>query len=58
MFGTQGLSCGYDSADPAAPDEYSGRFAFTGKIKRVTIDVSGELIPDTESEMKIAMRRQ
>jgi arylsulfatase len=58
MFGTQGLSCGYDAGDPAAPEEYSGEFRFTGKIKRVTIDLSGELIADTEAEMKIAMRRQ
>ncbi len=58
MFGTQGLSCGYDAGDPAAPEEYSGEFRFTGTIKRVTIDLSGELIPDTEAEMKIAMRRQ
>jgi arylsulfatase A-like enzyme len=58
MFGTQGVSCGYDSADPAAPEEYSDAFRFTGTIKRVTIDLSGELIPDSEAEMKIAMRRQ
>jgi len=33
-------------------------FAFTGSIKRVTLDLSGELIPDTEADMKIAMARQ
>jgi hypothetical protein len=58
MFGTQGLSCGYDAGDPAAPEEYSGEFRFTGTIKRVTIDLSGELIADSEADMKIAMRRQ
>jgi hypothetical protein len=58
MFGTQGLSCGYDSADPAAPGEYTDEFRFTGTIKRVTIDLSGELIPDSEADMKIAMARQ
>jgi hypothetical protein len=58
MFGTQGLTCGYDGAEPAAPEEYSGEFRFTGTIKRVTMDLSGELIPDTEADMKIAMRRQ
>jgi ribonuclease Z len=31
---------------------------FTGTIKRVTIDLSGELIPDSEADMKIAMARQ
>jgi arylsulfatase len=58
MFGTQGLTCGYDGGEPAAPEEYKEPFRFTGTIKRVTIDLSGELIPDTESDMKIAMARQ
>jgi arylsulfatase len=58
MFGTQGLSCGYDGGEPAAPEEYRGAFPFTGTIKRVTIDLAGELIPDTEAELKIAMMRQ
>jgi ribonuclease Z len=31
---------------------------FTGTIKRVTIDLSGELISDSEANMKIAMARQ
>ena len=58
IFGTQGLTCGYDGGEPAAPEEYEGSFRFTGTIKRVTVDLSGELIPDTESDMKIAMTRQ
>ena len=58
MFGTQGVSCGYDGGEPAAPDKYTGRFPFTGTIKRVTLDLSGELIPDAEADMKIAMARQ
>ena len=58
MFGTEGLSCGYDGGDPMAPEEYSDEFRFTGTIKRVTMDLSGELIPDTEADMKIAMMRQ
>jgi len=31
---------------------------FTGTITRVTLDLSGELIPDSEADMKIAMARQ
>jgi hypothetical protein len=58
IFGTQGLTCGYDGGEPAAPEEYSGAFPFTGTIKRVTMDLSGELIPDSEAELKIAMSRQ
>src|SRR5512137_2183353 len=35
IFGTQGLTCGYDGGDPAAPEEYTGSFRFTGTIRRV-----------------------
>jgi hypothetical protein len=58
MYGTEGLSCGYDGGSPVAPEEYTDEFRFTGTIKRVTIDLSGELIPDSEMDMKIAMMRQ
>ena len=58
IFGTEGLTCGYDGGAPVAAEEYSDEFRFTGTIKRVTIDLSGELIPDTEADMKIAMARQ
>jgi arylsulfatase A-like enzyme len=58
IFGTEGLTCGYDGGDHVAAEEYSDEFRFTGTIKRVTLDLSGDLIPDTESDMKIAMMRQ
>ena len=58
MWGTEGLTCGYDGGDRVAPDYYGDAFRFTGTIKRVTMDLSGELIPDTETDMKIAMARQ
>lgn len=57
-FGTEGLTCGYDGGDRVAPHEYKDAFAFTGTLKRVTLDLSGELIPDTASDMKIALARQ
>ena len=44
MYGTEGLSCGYDGGSPVAAAEYADEFRFTGTIKRVTIDLSGELI--------------
>ena len=49
MWGTEGLTCGYDGGDRVAPDEYADEFRFTGTLKRVTLDLSGELIQDTES---------
>ena len=39
-------------------DKHNDVFAITGKIMCVTVDLSGELIPDTEADMKIAMARQ
>lgn len=58
LFGTEGLTCGYDGGDRVAPEEYKDAFAFTGTITRVTVDLSGELIPDTAADLKIAMARQ
>lgn len=58
IFGTEGLTCGRDGGSRVAPDAYSDDFAFTGTLKSVTIDTSGELIPDTENDIRIAMARQ
>ncbi|MBR8831398.1 MAG: hypothetical protein N5P05_002045 [Chroococcopsis gigantea SAG 12.99] len=58
LFGTEGLTCGYDGGDRVAPDEYSDSFPFTGILKRVTLDLSGDLIPDSAADLKIAMARQ
>ncbi len=47
-------------ADAGAPvtDEYEPPFEFTGTLHKVVIDVSGELIRDTEAEMRAIMARQ
>jgi arylsulfatase A-like enzyme len=58
IYGTEGLTCGYDGGDRVAPEEYNDAFPFTGIITRVTMDLSGELIPDTAADLKIAMSRQ
>jgi arylsulfatase len=56
-----GLACGAAvGADPGSPvtDKYEAPFAYTGQLNNVTIDVSGELIRDTEAEMRSIMARQ
>jgi arylsulfatase len=58
IFGTEGLTCGYDGGDRVASEEYGNAFTFTGVIKRVTLDLSGELFQDTAADMKITMARQ
>lgn len=56
-FGIEGLSCGYDFGE-AVSHEYRTPFKFTGTIHRVVVDASGELIKDTEAEMRAVMARQ
>jgi arylsulfatase len=59
VFGVAGgaLECGMDSGSPVTP-EYAPPFEFTGEIDHVTVDVSGELIKDTEAEIRQIMARQ
>ena len=51
------LTCGANPGSPVTP-EYSAPFRFTGTLHGVTVDVSGDLIHDSESEMRMAMARQ
>jgi len=57
-FGIIGLSCGYDGTDAVNPDDYRAPFAFTGEIKQVVLDISGDLIKDDEAELNRLMSRQ
>jgi arylsulfatase A-like enzyme len=52
-----GLSCGADPGSPVSPD-YRAPFRFTGALHTVTVDLSGQLIDDRESELRVAMARQ
>jgi arylsulfatase A-like enzyme len=51
------LTCGANPGSPVTPD-YLSPFQFTGTLRQVVVDVSGELITDSESEMRVAMARQ
>jgi arylsulfatase len=42
---------------PVTP-EYAPPFEFTGEIDSVTVDVSGELIQDSEAEIRQIMARK
>ena len=57
LFELEGLSCGYDFGAPAT-ESYEPPFAFTGTIHSVTVDVSGELLADDESEIARLMAQQ
>jgi arylsulfatase A-like enzyme len=54
---TGGITVGADPGAPVAPF-YQTPFEFTGTIRRVTFDVSGDVIKDTEAEMRMILARQ
>jgi len=56
-FGIEGLSCGYDFGE-AVTHKYQTPFRFTGTIKQVVTDMSGELIEDDEAKVRMLMARQ
>jgi arylsulfatase A-like enzyme len=56
-FNPGGLTCGANPGLPVTPD-YRTPFRFTGTLHTVTVDLSGDLITDTEGEMRMAMARQ
>ena len=58
---SMGLTGGWMvGADPGAPvgQYYQSPFEFSGKVKSVTIDVSGEVIKDDEADFKRMLARQ
>jgi arylsulfatase len=58
MYGIGGaITIGEDSGSPVTP-EYQSPFAFTGTIKRVRVDVSGEPFEDQAARFKAMMARQ
>ena len=38
--------------------DYQAPFPFSGTLHTVTVDLSGDLISDSEAEMRVAMARQ
>ncbi|HEX6854901.1 MAG TPA: arylsulfatase [Streptosporangiaceae bacterium] len=56
-FNPGGLTCGANPGSAVTAD-YTAPFRFTGTLRTVTVDLSGELITDTDSEMRMAMARQ
>jgi arylsulfatase A-like enzyme len=56
-FGIEGLSCGYDFGETVSHD-YKAPFRFTGTLRRVVVDVSGDLIVDKDAELRAFLARQ
>ncbi|WP_460107853.1 arylsulfatase [Streptomyces sp. YKOK-J1] len=57
MFNPGGLTCGRNPGSAVDP-AYTSPFPFTGTLHSVTVDLSGELITDMDSEMRMHMARQ
>ncbi len=57
LFGIEGLSAGYDFGE-AVSHEYRAPFTFTGELKHVTVDLSGDLIKDDEAAVRLLMAQQ
>jgi arylsulfatase len=58
IFSAEGLTCGWDYADSVDHEAYKPPFRFSGTLKRVTYDLSGEALQDAEAEMRRAMANQ
>ncbi|MGW6918887.1 arylsulfatase [Kitasatospora sp. NPDC054939] len=56
-FNPGGMACGANPGSAVTPD-YQAPFRFTGALHSVTVDLSGDLIVDAESEMRMHMARQ
>jgi arylsulfatase A-like enzyme len=52
-----GFVCGADTGSTVW-NKYEPPFRFTGSLYNVTVDVSGDLIKDSDAEMRMAMARQ
>jgi hypothetical protein len=52
-----GVSIGTDAGSPVMTD-YKPPFTFTGVVKKVLVDVSGEPIEDMEAKMRMYLARQ
>jgi arylsulfatase len=54
-----GVSIGSDSGSPVmTAEDYMGPFRFTGTVKKVLVDVSGESMEHKEEKMKMYLARQ
>ncbi|MER5384164.1 arylsulfatase [Streptomyces sp. NPDC002688] len=56
-FNPGGMCCGANPGAAVTPD-YQAPFRFTGTLHSVTVDMSGDLIVDAPSEMRMHMARQ
>ncbi|MFI5419498.1 MAG: arylsulfatase [Nitrososphaerales archaeon] len=50
-----GLTCGYGNGESVSVDDYQAPFKFTGKIREVVVEITGEPLFDAQSELRKIM---
>jgi hypothetical protein len=58
LFSIEGISVGWDYGDSVDHANYKPTFPFTGTVKQVSFDLSGEAIKDAEAETRRGMAHQ
>jgi arylsulfatase len=58
LFSIEGLSVGHDYGDSVDHEDYRPTFPFTGSVKQVAFDLSGDAIKDAEAETRRGMSHQ
>jgi arylsulfatase len=58
LFSIEGLSVGHDYGDSVDHSNYDPPFPFTGTVKKVTFDLSGDAIKNAEAETRRGMSHQ
>jgi arylsulfatase A-like enzyme len=58
IFSAEGMTVGRDYGDSVSKAIYQPPFDFTGTVKQVTFDLSGDAIEDAEAERRRAMSKQ
>jgi arylsulfatase len=58
LFAIIGLTCGRDGIDAVSPTDYSSPNPFGGTIHSVALDLSGDVIVDSETDLNRLMAQQ
>jgi arylsulfatase len=58
IFSAEGVICSRDYGDSVDHEPYKPPFRFTGTVKRVNFDLTGDAIEDAEAKMRRAMSKQ
>jgi arylsulfatase len=53
-----GMTCGYNAPDSVVPAQWTSPFTCTASIDHVTLDVTGELTEDAETDLVEVLARQ